>query len=261
MSPEQLQRYNEGMNKGLRDKLFFLDHINSFDVLVDFGTADGSLIKAVIPYEPEAFYIGYDISPSMIAKAREVVSGPNVELTSDWREVYDAVRDKREGGAISVLVLNSVLHEVFSYSSPDEYEKFWEQALDTGFDYICLRDMMTTERDQATPISSKEEEVLELMMEESEKKVLDFEKFHGEIESISDLVHLMLKWDYDHNWNREVEEDYFGVTVEEFRARVRGYKTVYKRSYVLPFLRDKWKTKWSYDTKASTHVQIVLKRS
>jgi tRNA G46 methylase TrmB len=128
------------MNKGLRDKLFFVDHIDNWQLLVDFGTARGDLIKAVLPYEPNAHYIGYDISPEMISQAiSNVGEEENIQFTDKWPEVAQAVQITQ---GTSILVLNSVLHEVFSYSSPKEYSKFWGQALKSGFSYISLRDMM-----------------------------------------------------------------------------------------------------------------------
>jgi hypothetical protein len=42
MSSEQLEKYNNYMEKNLIDKLFFMDHIPHYDILVDFGCENGS---------------------------------------------------------------------------------------------------------------------------------------------------------------------------------------------------------------------------
>ena len=46
------------MKKSLLDKLFFLDKIDS-EIIVDFGCANGELIKFMYNLFPNYIYIGY----------------------------------------------------------------------------------------------------------------------------------------------------------------------------------------------------------
>ena len=49
MTKEYAKTYCHSMRKSLNDKLFFLKEIdiNSYDVIVDFGCADGALLEAL----------------------------------------------------------------------------------------------------------------------------------------------------------------------------------------------------------------------
>ena len=46
-----LQSYIEGMNYSMRDKLFFTEIVN-FDVIVDFGCADGTFLEELSKINP-----------------------------------------------------------------------------------------------------------------------------------------------------------------------------------------------------------------
>lgn len=56
--------YIQSMNKSLGSKTWFVNKID-FDCLVDFGCADGSLLKMVSKMKPDKKYIGYDIDRGM----------------------------------------------------------------------------------------------------------------------------------------------------------------------------------------------------
>ena len=55
-----LQSYIEGMNYSMKDKLFFTDNIN-FDVIVDFGCADGTFLEELSKIKPNVKLIVYDL--------------------------------------------------------------------------------------------------------------------------------------------------------------------------------------------------------
>ena len=78
--------YVRRMQKSLMNKMFFVDKIfEPIDNIVDFGCADGALIRAMQYLFPEYNYVGYDISEEMISRARDGVSG--CEFYSDWDSV------------------------------------------------------------------------------------------------------------------------------------------------------------------------------
>lgn len=39
--------YTSGMQKSLADKLFFVDKVDDIDTVIDFGCADGSLLREI----------------------------------------------------------------------------------------------------------------------------------------------------------------------------------------------------------------------
>ena len=113
---DDLQSYLENMAKGLKDKLFFLEHLPSSRkyVFVDFGCADGTLIEALYHMYPWQSYIGYDISETMIkiAKTKFTQDSKNVLFTSDWTNVVDKIdslgRDYQVVTILSSVVLFAV---------------------------------------------------------------------------------------------------------------------------------------------------------
>lgn len=104
-----LSVYIKRMQKSVLDKMFFIDKVfDPFSSIVDFGCANGELIKALQALFNEYRYIGYDISDVMLSAARENV--PSAEFYSDWNEIKVDFAD-------SLLNISSTLHEVYSYSS------------------------------------------------------------------------------------------------------------------------------------------------
>ena len=67
-----LDIYLTRMQRSILDKMFFIDKVfEPFEHILDFGCANGELIKAMMPMFPEFSYSGYDISPQMIEAARK----------------------------------------------------------------------------------------------------------------------------------------------------------------------------------------------
>ena len=62
--------YNDRMRRSMWDKAFFMDKIPGAALLVDYGCADGSLIRFLHGLFPGLSVIGFDIDPAMIAEAR-----------------------------------------------------------------------------------------------------------------------------------------------------------------------------------------------
>ena len=59
-----LDRYIEGMEKSMQDKLFFVSQLD-FDVIVDFGCANGSFLSKVKQLKPNVKIIGYDLDETI----------------------------------------------------------------------------------------------------------------------------------------------------------------------------------------------------
>lgn len=65
-----LETYNTEMQKALADKVFFMDVLDDTDTLIDFGCADGSLLKEVRSQKPDLQLVGIDMNKDMIDIAR-----------------------------------------------------------------------------------------------------------------------------------------------------------------------------------------------
>ena len=132
-----LQSYIDGMNYSMKDKLFFTEMVN-FDVIVDFGCADGTFLEQLSKIKPGVKLIGYDLDDTMLSKAQSKL-GKKAIFTNNW---YDAVK-YTSGSKSPLLNLSSVIHEVYSYSRPNVISQFWnEQVFGGDFKYITIRDMI-----------------------------------------------------------------------------------------------------------------------
>ena len=269
-----LYSYNQNMAKGLADKLFFLDKLplNRYKdyewVFVDFGCADGVLINALTSileqHDIKATLIGYDISETMIELARarfNESSSPDVKVifTYEWPEVEKYLAHD----AIRVLNLSSVIHEVYSYAdSEEDITTFWDRVCNSGFDYVCVRDMMCeTSINRATDINLLEEfyTQVENSKPELEPYIKEFEQKWGSLENNKNFVHYLLKYRWITNWKREVNENYFPITTREFLAKMRGFSIVYAQNFRVPFLEDCWKKDFNITIKDPTHVKYIFR--
>ena len=132
-----IQSYITGMNLSIQDKLFFVDLLD-FDVIVDFGCADGTFLESISKIKPKTKIIGYDIDPEMLSKAKSKL-GKNSIVTDDWDLVTKSLHYFNK----PLLNLSSVIHEVYSYSNANKIKYFWESQVFGGdFKSIVIRDMI-----------------------------------------------------------------------------------------------------------------------
>ena len=245
--------YLNRMQKSVLDKLFFIDKVfEPIESIVDFGCANGELIKAVHAlFGDEYKYYGYDINPEMVKAAKNNI--PFATVVSDW-DLLDVQFDK------SLLNISSAIHEVYSYCKPGEIEQFWKRVFKSGFKYISIRDMMVSEHCSA---NVDEKEIALVRGEERYAEHLrDYENVWGTIKSQKDLVHFLLKYKYKENWEREVRENYLGLHLEEFFKLIPSeYEITFSDHFTLPFIAWQVKNDFSIDLKTPTHIKIILKKS
>jgi len=264
MTPEQLEKYNSSMNKVIHDKIFFLNHISDFDLLVDYGCAEGSLIKAVLPFQKNAEYIGYDLSDDMITRAKSNVKESNVTFTTDFNKIKEKIRSFR---GTSVITANSLIHEVYSYGSDEEVQEFWSNLFNSGFTYISIRDMAIRAKDYNKKILEDElneiKEDLELQ-ENGKERIDSYEKIYGKIDTHGELIHLLSKWNYWDNWDREVNERYFDMKTEDLFRKLHRvgnakYSVTYWEPFTLQYMKNYVKEICDYDINISTHIKVLFK--
>ena len=127
------------MQKGLLDKIWFLNllppHIKT---IVDFGCADGSLIKFIETLFPNRFhFIGIDNDEEMRKRAKKNLANLNERF-----EILPSItKMSLEKSLNSVLVLNSIIHEIMTYCSYQEQMEIYRAINFLRFDYIAIRDM------------------------------------------------------------------------------------------------------------------------
>lgn len=258
--------YNDNLRKGITDKLFFLDFLPHDDYLfLDFGCADGSLINA-LSKDPRCqghplWFVGYDISDEMIRLAEKKLDGDlhnQAFFTTRWEAVMDFIRTKAEHHQFkTVLILSSVIHEVYSYE--DSVEPFWSRVTESGFDYITVRDMMpskTIERDTDVGL-------LETFHKNQDKvlkpnQIADFEQRWGALNNNKNFVHFLLKYRWTINWSREIEENYFPIYIEDFVDCLKNYQTLYFDTFRVKFLDVCILKDFGLQLTDNTHVKAVF---
>jgi len=245
----QYDVYNERMELSMMDKLFFLDKIDP-DLIVDFGCANGALLKAIRPLKPKINLIGYDIDPTMAGTTCEF------PIHSDWSLVETA-----EYGAMHpALVLSSVIHEVCHYGSKVDIDTFWNQVFGTGFEFIVIRDMVPGRAiDRAACVNDVKKVYHKFL---GTKALDDFERVWGSIENNKQLIHFLLKYRYlEPNWEREVRENYMPVTREALLAKIpMEYDIIFHEHYVLPYLLQTVRDDVGIEIKDPTHLKLILRR-
>ena len=129
-----INTYTSRMAKSCEDKLFFMNKISDVKNIVDFGCADGTLIREMNKVMPNVRYIGYDNNPEMIRIAQsKSSSNSNISFTDTF--------PSNVCGKSSLLNLSSVIHEIYSYCNEDEIYEFWNNVFLSGFEYISIRDL------------------------------------------------------------------------------------------------------------------------
>lgn len=267
-----IKSYTENMSKGLEDKLFFLNRINFTDgrdyLFVDFGCADGVLLTALSKILNDkgvhAYYIGYDISETMIDFAKSKFDDPSTSImfTSNWDEVEEKV--KTYSAMTSVLILSSVIHEVYSYAREDHDDigEFWHRVRTTGFKYVCIRDMMCSEDIVREPNHSVIGQVIDKIGFATSLSGLrrDFDnRWYPIARSNKDLVHFLLKYRWRINWERELNENYFPIYISELFEKMESrYNVSYFERFRVPFLDKCIWDDFGIELQDYTHIKAVF---
>ena len=243
------KNYCDKMKKSLVDKIFFVDKIDA-EIFVDFGCADGDLIDFLHGIFPENDYIGYDYSEKMISKARLKNTVPF--FTSDWLELETKLFTNKK----KALILSSVIHEVYSYSNQNDVELFWQRVWNSNFDYVVIRDMMPT---KAVVRASDPLMVTRIRQVFSEKKILEWESQWGDLNGQWSLLHFLLTYQYEENWERELKENYFPIYVENLLSLVPNkYMPIYIDHYTLPWIKQCVRKDFGFDVQDPTHLKLIL---
>ena len=249
MTPiNNIQVYNNGMRKSMLDKLWWIDKIdNNIDSVVDYGCADGALLSMVHEVNSELKLYGYDFNEDMINLATANVK------SGYFSSNYDKIIATSSGE--SILVASSVFHEIENYSPNVSME--YDKIFNNKYKYIAIRDMFVSERSCgiADPLT-----VAKVRQQFDYNKIQEFEIHIGSIDYNENLLQFFLTYRYKENWDREVRENYFPYTIEQFLYRIPNhYEIVYFEHYTLPFIREQVFKDFGVQLKNPTHGKILLK--
>ena len=260
---KNLEKYNNGMRKSLIDKIFFVDKVPSEFSLLDFGCADGTLIEFLSNIFPQNRYVGYDFDPKMIELANERNITSEVSFTSDFQHALSSMmQNGDEPKTAKILNLSSIIHEVYSYSSYEEVEDFWNNKVfsprDSKFDYIVIRDMIPSSTVNRETYAN---DVRKIFKFANHNTLNSFQNRWGSIKNLKNLMHFLLKYRYVENWDREVRENYLPITLEDLYMIIpNSYDIIYQEHYILPFLHEKIKVDFDIDFYEPTHLKLILRK-
>lgn len=241
--------YNAGMEKSMLDKIWWFDKIGS-DILsvTDYGCANGALLSMVHRMDSTLNLYGYDFNEDMIDLAGENI--PDATFSNSFRSIVNDV-DTSSG----VLIASSVFHEIHNYSCSVDSE--YTNIFQSGYKYIAIRDMFVSSKSfyQSDGVS-----VAKIRQRFDRKLIDEFESYCGHIDRNENLLQFLLTYRYKENWDREVRENYFPYTIEEFLNRIpKCYEVVHFEHYVLPFVRECVAVDFGIDVPGNTHAKILLR--
>lgn len=264
MTPiSQYDIYLSRMEKSMYDKMFFIDKIfnDKITTFFDFGCANGTLINYIHMFMPHLKYVGYDIDPAMCIAAEQ--NAPYAEFYSDWDKAFAQIDP-----TTTILNLSSVIHEIYSYEDFEGVKRFWDRVTNSGWAYIVIRDMVRF--DSSNIYSFCDEQLLLDISWCLDKHPLYKEKWN-KFQTIWDrspeqIMHFLLKYRYDENWDREVQENYIPFTESEFsdamwRMLGNRYTQTYKHIYTLPYIQNQIQSDLGYDIREiPTHMQYIYQK-
>jgi len=253
---QNVDSYNNEMQKSLIDKIFFLDKIEDASVFIDYGCANGAVLKLANSIMPKNTYAGYDTSDDMIQVARKEAD-TNLIFTNDMNIIQNIVKESKSQKRKTCISLMSLIHEVYAYG-PDKVKEFWNIVFNKEmFDYIAIRDMCvskTTSR-PSDPLS-----VAKIRMSYDKNRIAQWESNWGSLNENWSFTHFLLTYRYIYSWDRELYENYLPLCLEDLMALIpKGWEPTYLEHYTLPFIRQQVKTDFDIDLQDRTHVKLVLK--
>jgi len=254
---KNIDKYTSGMRKSLIDKIFFVDKVPSDFAILDFGCADGTLLEFLYRLFNEAnHYVGYDINLEMISKAKQKEL-TDIYFDTDWDDAYLSVENAPQ--TTKVLLLSSIIHEIYSYSSSEEIDRFWKRdVFNDKFTHIVIRDMIPS---STVNRATYDNDVRKVVRNSNPDILSSFESRWGSITNFKNLMHYFLKYRYKENWEREVRENYLSLSLEDlYKLIPNNYDIIYQEHYCLPFLHETIKTDFNIDFHEPTHLKVVLKR-
>ena len=255
------------MEKSFADKAWFTSIMpKSINTIIDFWCANWAFISFLQKDFPNYSYIWIDNNYTFFNEAQK-----------RWFHIFWTITDLIENSynknikydpKSTLLILNSVLHEVYSYANP---LKFRDEIELLKPKYIAIRDMCAwwqTDTEKMFNIIQKNIK----WNNTKEKNYSEFVKHRWSLKDRDTLIHYLLKKDYQENRNREVSENYLPLSKNWYEEilKINWYNIKTSTPYLLEFLRNKWindyKWKWEKEIEQLiwgllTHIKIFAERN
>lgn len=251
--------YLARMEKAMKEKLFFTNHIDLDNkIIIDFGAADGSLVRELINrcYE-NTTYICIENNEEFFEQCKKLKSDGDVYVFSGLSEVEMWLREHKrymQDHREVVLVCSSVMHEL----------TIKMQRAVVGFsraycDYFVVRDMFYDEH------SIEDERLLEMIENIiilNQNIDLMQQYFYLRGLTKESIAEYLLKYSYVENWNTEVHEKYLSVdwiSIRYFTTEEADAKILYENIYTNKFIASRVYNTFGIVMDWPTHCQLVLR--
>lgn len=248
MEIQNMEIYKRGMNSTVVDKLFWTKQIfKPVSQLVDVGCADGTLLNVFHLISPDTELIGIDNNEKML------------ECVSDNIKTYSSLDGVEKLKPDSVLNLSSVLHEVYSYCSENDIDKFWDNVMCLEPEYIIIRDMYINENSvYAADCSALR---IKILKSEYAEQLKEFEEKYGSTCFTGNMTHFLLKYKYKENWDRELEENYASWKYWDIYSKIKDkYIPIYNYKETSPYFVNSIKKDFGINFSYNTHIKLIFKK-
>lgn len=261
--PSNVETYYSRMGSSMRDKLFFLERIpQDVTVFADFGCGDGELLSYV-GFErkgPNTILLGYDRSADALELARH--KNPDGLWTPSYEYFKARLDSYHRVGRKSCLILSSVVHEVLTQIGPTGWFRFWSMIRSLGCTYIAIRDMAVELDTMTQPVDGTIMSTLAANPLMSQVLLYGVQE-PGIFASRADMLQGLLKYRYEDDLHKELDENYFPLSSEQWLNLTNigsGYAVRHFDHYSLPFNRAKWFQDFGLNIPDATHIKLILKR-
>lgn len=257
-----LNIYTTEMSKSVWDKAFFMDKIPGAKCIIDFGCADGAMIRFLAPLFPDITFIGYDRNEELLNRAmRTAPYFSNVTFFHNTDDIINFISLTLKFKSSEICInFSCVLHEV--YSSTGGWSIIYDLITTLNPKYITIRDMYC---DEPTPVTIGQiKDTFNPLWEQlPADKCAQFINKFGVITTWKKMTHLLMKLQWvDNGWEDEMKENYYSWNVYDFVKGIgNNYNIAFECRYQLPYLTEKWKGEYNwYNPDIHTHAQFILRR-
>ena len=254
---KDMEGYVAKMDITIPDKLFWVPRVtHPVSQLIDIGCASGTLLKAFHNISPATELIGIEESPEMIKHIYEGFDKGEVPFIMVHQSMDELMNECKPG---AVLNLSSVLHEVYSYKDKVYIENFWNQINRLQPEYITIRDMIPDNYDPGYMVEHNRTLIMDSPYAEQLKQ---FEKRWGCVNDKNKLSHFLLKYRYQENWERELNENYYACSYGDILEHLfENYICIYITAFALPWTVKCAKEDFGITVfPGNTHQKIIYKR-
>ena len=253
--------YLERMEKSMREKLFFLEHIDLDNkIIVDFGAANGALVKEIIKTNPmNTTYFCVEKNEEFFEECKKLEKDrtADVYVFSGLTEVEMWLRHNKEHGQDTrevVLICSSVMHEL-----TPKMQKSVVGFSRAYCDYMVVRDMFY---DYDSIPDERERDILEKIICFAPRPDLMQQFFYLRGLSKKSIAEYLLKYSYVENWNTEVHEKYLDVdwiNIKYFETEEVEVERIYENYYRNTFIASRVYNTFGIRINWCTHGQMILK--